>query len=66
MVIVGRPINDISINGLEWLLDDDGEPIRFTDCNMAKSFLLDNGETTENIYLYVFEDEKTGLKLNIE
>jgi len=66
MVIVGRPINGISINGLEWLLDNDGEPIRFSDGDAARSFLLDNGESAENIYSYVFEDEETGEKLNIE
>jgi len=66
MVIVGRPINGISINGLEWLLDDNDEPIRFVDGNVAKQFLLDNGESVENIYTYWFEDEETGLQLNIE
>jgi hypothetical protein len=66
MIIVGRPINGISINGLEWLLDDDGEPMRFSDGNIARQFLLDNGETAENIYSYWFEDEKTGLRLGVE
>jgi hypothetical protein len=66
MVIIGRPINGISINGVEWLLDDDGEPMRFVDGNTAKQFLLDNGESVENIYTYRFEDEETGECLDIE
>jgi len=66
MIIVGRSINSISINGLKWLLGDDGEPIRFADREIAKQFILDNGETAENIYSYWFEDEETGLRLDIE
>jgi hypothetical protein len=66
MVIIGRAVNGISVNGLEWLLDDNDEPIRFADGNAAKQFLLDNGECAENIYTYWFEDEETGTKLNIE
>jgi hypothetical protein len=66
MVIIGRAVNGISINGLEWLLDDTDVPVRFIDGSTAKQFLLDNGETIENIYSYWFEDEETSLRLNIE
>ena len=66
MVIIGRPVNGISINGLEWLLDDNGELKEFIDSNMARSFLLENGENIENIYSYWFEDEGTRLKFSIE
>jgi hypothetical protein len=65
MVIVGRPINNVSINGLEWLLDDNNKLMRFTDGNQAKHFLLDNGEISENIYSYWFENEETGVRLYI-
>jgi len=58
MVLIGRAVNGISINGLEWLLDGNDEPMRFIDCNTAKQFLLDNGEIAENIYAYWFENEK--------
>jgi hypothetical protein len=64
MVIIGRPVNGISINGLEWLLDN-GEPMRFINGNMANPFLLDNGEIAENIYTYWFEDEETGIRLDV-
>jgi hypothetical protein len=57
MVVIGRPINGISINGVEWLLDDNGEMIKFPDCDAAKQFLLDNEESAENMYSYWFEDE---------
>jgi hypothetical protein len=66
MVIIGRPINGISINGIEWLLDDNNELMRFADSNIAKQFLLDNGENSGNIYTYWFEDEETGIRLIIE
>jgi hypothetical protein len=66
MIVIGRPVNGISINGLEWLLDDNGDPIRFIDGSAAKQFLLDNGESSENIYSYWFEDEETGFRLNID
>lgn len=66
MVIIGRPTNGISINGLEWLLDNNSEFMRFSDSNAAKYFLLDNGEPIENIYSYWFEDEETGFRINME
>jgi hypothetical protein len=64
MVIVGRPVNGISINGLEWLLDNCGELMRFLDSNAARLFLLDNEELIENVSSYWFEDKDTGLRLN--
>jgi len=66
MVFIGRAAKNISINGLEWLLDDNDEPMRFIDGDTARQFLLDNGEIAENIYAYWFENEKTGIRLNIE
>ncbi|MDR2555349.1 MAG: hypothetical protein LBC64_07965 [Fibromonadaceae bacterium] len=66
MVLIGRAVNEISINGLEWLLDDNDKPMRFINGNTAKQFLFDNGESIENIYAYWFENEETGFRLNIE
>jgi len=37
--IVGRPIEGISINGDEWLLDDDGEVMEFETHEEAVKFL---------------------------
>jgi len=42
-VIVGRPINGISINGNEYLLGDNGEPMVFSSESAAKDFLRGHG-----------------------
>lgn len=42
-IIIGRPINGISLNGLEYLLDDKDEPMEFKDKDEAKQYLRDNG-----------------------
>jgi len=59
MVTIGRPINGISINGVEWLLDDDNKPMLFANRESAEQFLLDNGEIAENVDSYIFENEET-------
>jgi hypothetical protein len=38
-IVIGRPINGISINGLEYLLDEDGEYKQFESTEEAKTFL---------------------------
>jgi len=43
MIIIGKPINGISINGDEWLLDDENKEMEFEDKEAAKQFLRDNG-----------------------
>lgn len=53
-VIVGRPINGISINGLEWLLDDDGGYIVFENADAAKKFLMEHGFEEEDMEKLVF------------
>jgi hypothetical protein len=55
MVIVGRPINGISINLLEYLLDDNGEVRKFTNKESAKKFLRGNGFTSADINSFTFE-----------
>lgn len=42
-VIVGRPINGISINGIEYLLNDDGNEMEFENKEQAVAFLRENG-----------------------
>jgi hypothetical protein len=42
-ILIGRPINGISLNGLEFLLDDKNEPMEFADKDKAKEFLKANG-----------------------
>jgi hypothetical protein len=57
MVAVGRPINGISINGLEWLLDDANKPMVFSDKNEAIAFLKAHGTDDTDIEDYVFDTE---------
>lgn len=38
--VIGRPINGISINGLEYILDDDGNEMVFDSIEAAKEFLV--------------------------
>ena len=45
MIIIGKPINGISINGLEYLLDDSGEEMKFGTTGEAKRFLTNAGIT---------------------
>jgi len=41
-IIVGRPINGISLNGDDYLLDDYNNVMKFDNIQAAKDFLLDN------------------------
>lgn len=56
MVIVGRHINGITLNPLEWLLDDKGNEKTFESEEQARKFLLDEGMTEEELYYLVFEE----------
>ena len=55
MVIVGRAINGITLNGLEYLLDQDGKEMEFASEQDAKEFLTENGVSTAEIESFVFE-----------
>jgi hypothetical protein len=48
-IIVGRPINGISINGLEYLLNDDNSEMTFNSIDEATQFLNENGISQECI-----------------
>ena len=43
MIIIGRPINGISLNGNEYLLNEDQTEMEFVDKGVAKEFLKNNG-----------------------
>lgn len=49
MVLIGRPVNEITLNGLEFLLDEHQSPIRFSSEAEAKNFLTSYGYTTKDI-----------------
>lgn len=49
MVIIGRPINGITVNGLEYVLDNEGNLMKFPDETAAKGFLLEHGYPSEEL-----------------
>lgn len=55
MVIVGRHINGITINPLEYLLNDNGDEMTFGTEEEAKTFLKENGFSDDDIYWLHFE-----------
>lgn len=55
MVIVGKHINGITINPLEYLLDDDGVIMEFAGIEAAKAFLQEKGFTDDELEWLVFE-----------
>jgi hypothetical protein len=55
MVIVGKHINGITINPLEYLLDDDGEVMEFDTEKSAKTYLRDRDFTDDDLFDLVFE-----------
>ena len=58
MISVSRPINGISINGDEFLLDDDGAVRLFGDECEARQFLMSKGLDPE-AYNYRTEEKPT-------
>ena len=57
MIIVGRYINGICLNDLEYLLDGpDGNEIEFESKQAAINFLKNHGATDEEIDYMVFEE----------
>ena len=55
-VTVGRHVDGITINPLEYLLDDEGELMVFENEEAAKDFLKGKGFTDDDIYWLVFEE----------
>ena len=53
---VGRHINGITLNDLEYLLDDDGEIRVFDNESTARDYLLENGCVEEDLYWFIFEE----------
>jgi len=55
-VIVGRAINGVTINGLEFLLDEEHEVVKFPNVDAAKKHLMENGFSQEAIKDMTFLD----------
>ena len=53
-ISIGRPINGISINGLEYVRDGDDKVMTFPSVEDAKAFLVENGISQEAIDSYVY------------
>lgn len=49
MIIIGKPINGVTVNGLEYILDDNGEPMKFETSGHALVYLLKSGYTEQDI-----------------
>lgn len=63
-VIVGRHINGIKINPLEYLLDDVGEMIVFQSKERAREYFKKQGWTNEQINWLVFEETEAECNLD--
>ena len=61
MVVVGRHIEGVCLNPIEYLLGDDGEKLKFENILKAKEFLIANGIEDSDDYpiddSFVFEEE---------
>ena len=69
MIKIGRPINGISLNGLEYLMTaDNSKEMEFADKEKAKQFLKDNGhkdwtdDELEDSYMFVDTEEEAEKK----
>ena len=56
MIIVGRHINGITINPLEYLLDDNGDEMLFENEEKAMDFLKENGYADDEMEWFTFQD----------
>jgi len=57
MVSIGRPIGGITLNGLEFVLDDKGDVMLFDDEDAAKEFLRSHGYKDNEIDDLVFQED---------
>lgn len=55
-VLIARYINDISINGLEYLLGENGKAKEFKDKNEALLFLKDQGLVDKDIGHFMYKE----------
>ena len=60
-ILIGRPINGITINGLEYVVNENGEPIKWATEKQARLFLEARGLSEDDIeaqgILFVEEKE---------
>jgi hypothetical protein len=69
-IIIGRAVHGVSLNGLEYLLDERGKEKIFSSTKAAKDFLKGEGVPEKDLDSYVYQDitderpEKSGQKRN--
>jgi len=59
--VIGRPINGISINGLEYLLDENDKIIKFNDRDDCIKYITEN-VTDSNPEDFLWEKEKSEIE----
>lgn len=66
-IIVGRPINSITLNDLEYLLDESGDIIKFKSKEHAISYLKKRGMSDEDIYYmsFIYTNESCECKCHL-
>ena len=57
-ICIGRAINGITINGLEFILDENNEVMLFHSINEAKGFLLDNGIPKDSLDYFEYKSHE--------
>jgi len=55
-IAIGRPINGITINGNEFLVDENKERMLFMNIEFAKEFLISQGVNEEGLESFDFVD----------
>lgn len=60
-VIAGKHINGVVLNPLEYLLDDEGEPLEFETKEAAECYLKEHGCSEEDFEGLVFEETEPEL-----
>lgn len=56
MIIIGRHINGITLNPLEYVLDENDEVMTFPDMKAAHNFLIEHGVPENELEFFVFEE----------
>lgn len=66
-IIIGRPINGIGFNDLEYVTDENGDILKFPTRAHAEKFLKNHGATSDDIYYmyFVYTNESRECKCHL-
>lgn len=66
-IIIGRPINGIGLNDLEYAVDENGDVLKFPTKEHAEKFLKTHGATSDDIYYmnFVYTNESHECKCHL-